>query len=260
LRDLSQNRINAAVATGLTRTAVQVREAERDAMMQVFDRPTPYTLNSLWLQPASGSQSSTGTALIPGSVKGSTRLARSKFLEAQVYLKDDSAGSGTPATVYLRPQIEGGARGMKGLEKALSAVGYLPSGWRVIPGKGARLDAYGNVSRGQIIQVLSQLRVSMVAGFKRDMSFDPKKARRAQRRAGGRFFVMPAGSRAQPGVYQRKFDERDIVPIFVFVRKATYRQRFDFFGIGERVALANLKQNVGAALIEQIKRAEARSK
>jgi hypothetical protein len=260
LRDLSERRLNAGIATGLTRTAVQVRDAQRQAMTQVFDRPTPYTLNSLWLQPASGNRAAAGTVQLPGPTAYSGRLARSKFLEAQVYLKDDSAGSGTPATQYLQPQIGGGTRAMKRLEETLRAGGHLPAGWFVVPGQFAMLDAYGNVKRGQIIQVLSQLRITLLSGFTRGMSRSTGRARSAQRKAGGRYFVMPPGGRTQPGVYLRSFVGNDIFPVFIFVRRVTYRPRFDFFGIAQRVAGAHLERNVTEAVAEQVQRLQAQAK
>lgn len=48
----SPRRLNAVMATALTRTAQDVREAVRQELPRVFDRPTPYTLNSLFVRPA----------------------------------------------------------------------------------------------------------------------------------------------------------------------------------------------------------------
>lgn len=265
LREMSQRRLNAGVATGLTRTAVQVRDAQRAAMTQVFDRPTPYTLNSLWLQPATGSMSAAGRVelpALPGKNAFFGRRGQAGYLEAQVYIKDQGNNQGAAIDHYLRPQIESGTRDAKGLEKTLYRAGVLPAGWRVVPGQSARLDAYGNVSRGQITEVLSQLRIQIVAGSSRSMSFEPKAMRRAVKRAGGRYFLVPLnrGYKLPPGIYQREYFVRAIGCIFLFVRKATYRQRFDFFGIAQRVAAANLKANVSAAVAEQLQRLEAQAK
>jgi len=41
-----------AMAKALTLTAIQAQTDIVQAMTQVFDRPTPYTLNSLYAQPA----------------------------------------------------------------------------------------------------------------------------------------------------------------------------------------------------------------
>lgn len=204
-----------AAAVALTRSAQDVRKAEYAEMQHVFDRPTPYTMRSLFVKPATKQR-----------------------LEAKVWVKDDRAGSGTPAERYLLPQIEGGPRGMKGFELALQRAGYMRQGFKAVPGRFARLDAYGNVSYGQIIQILSQLRITLTAGHQRNISTDPKKAARARQRAGGQYVAFPDGrGKLPPGIYQR----RDFAhggaaprPIFIFVRQVTYRRRFDFHGVGER--------------------------
>jgi hypothetical protein len=209
-----------AAAVALTRTAQDVRDAERKEMQRAFDRPTPYTLNSLFLKPAK-----------PGD------------LNAQVWIKDDRAGSGIPATRYLLPEIEGGARSIKRFEKALQLAGAMPTGWFAVPGQGARLDGYGNVSAGQIIQILSQLRITLTAGYNRNVSLDPKKRALAQRRAGGQYFALPNGrGRLVPGIYQARdfaFGRAAPKPVFIFVRRITYRRRFQFFEVAQRTVDSN---------------------
>ena len=46
------NQLAPAVAKGLTRTLRAVEQHELQAMETQIDRPTPFTLDSLWLQPA----------------------------------------------------------------------------------------------------------------------------------------------------------------------------------------------------------------
>ena len=238
----SPRRLNAVMATALTRTAQDVREAVRQELPRVFDRPTPYTLNSLFVRPATAQR-----------------------LQSEVYFRDELAEykGGIPATKFLLPQVEGGSRNLKRFEVLLRQAGHLPPGWFAVPGDGARLDAFGNVSRGQIIQVLSQLRISAVGGFTRNMPFDERKQITAQRAAGGRFFVIKPGARVQPGVYQREFgggggdDGRrwnNIAPVFIFVRRATYRPRLDFEGIATKVAAQRLPGHVQRAIDENLAR------
>lgn len=236
LSEFSERRMNAAIATALTRTAVQIKDVLKAEMSSVFDRPTPYTLNALFVRPASAAS-----------------------LYAETYVKDDRAGSGTPATKYLLPQIEGGRRHTKRFEVAMRAAGHLPGGWFITPGLGTKLDAYGNISRGQIIQVLSQLRITMTAGHQRNMAFDAGKQIRAQRKAGGRYFVVKPGAKsgAAPGVYLRDFIGRNITPIFKFVRSVTYQPRFNFNAIATEVAQAKLGRNVEQAIAEQAARLAA---
>ena len=128
-------------AIALTRTAKDVQAAIKEEMRSVFDRPTNYALNGTFLKTATRDR-----------------------LEARVWVKDNPFGNGTPADRFLGPQIFGGARGHKGMERLLQANGMMPQGWFAVPGDGADLDASGNVRRGQIRQMLSQLKVQRGAG------------------------------------------------------------------------------------------------
>lgn len=205
-----------AAARALTSTAQEIREAIKQEMVRVLDRPTPYTLNSQYVKPATKDD-----------------------LRAEVWLKDDRATSnaGIAATRYLLPQIDGGTRRWKRFERALQITQQMPNGWFAVPAAGARLDAYGNVSSGQIIQILSQLRVTLTAGYTRNMSTDARKKIAAQRRAGGRFFVVLPGdkTRLKPGVYQRELMGRTITPVLAYVRTTAYRKRLDYYGVAGRI-------------------------
>ncbi|WP_395371479.1 hypothetical protein [Komagataeibacter diospyri] len=64
------------------------------------------------------------------------------------------APGGTAAYDYLRPEIFGGPRPMKKSEKALRPI-VGDQYW--VPGRGAPLDAYGNIQRGEIVRILSRL-------------------------------------------------------------------------------------------------------
>lgn len=231
LDGFSDRRFNAAIATAMSRTAVIVRDKMRQQMTSELDRPTAYTLNSLYTVPATADR-----------------------LQALVRFKDTRAvSSGTPATYYMLPNVEGGQRRVKGLERNLQAVGVLPTGWLVMPGQGAVLDSHGNMSRGQIIQILSQLRITLLAGSTRNMRFG-KDSIAAQRKAGGRYFVMPVGGKTQPGIYQREFIGNQITPVAIFVNGATYRKRFRFYEDGEAIARLHLQQQIERAVAEHIQK------
>lgn len=248
--EFSDRRFNAAMATALTRTAVQVRDAVQAEMPRVLDRPTPYTTRQLRYVPARADRLAAAVGFNVVNVTDERG--------ATIAFRDLGPGE-TPAGKYLTPQIEGGTRRLKRLEVALRAVGALPDGWLAVPGQGANLDAYGNVSRGQVVQVLSQLRIQLVAGSNRNMSGDVRKQIAAQRKAGGRFFVVnPGQGKLQPGIYQREFIGRNITPVFIFVRGASYKRRFDFDGLSRRVADATLPQEIDRALAESLSRLRAR--
>ncbi len=250
LAQFSDRRFKAAMATALTRTAVQVRSGIQAELPRALDRPTPYTMRQLRYVPA--------TADRLAAAVGFNVVSVTDERGARIGFRDLGPGE-TPAGKYLQPQIDGGPRRLKRLEVALRAQGALPDGWLVVPGAGATLDAYGNVSRGQVVQVLSQLRIQLVAGTNRNLSTDARKQIAAQRKAGGRFFVIPPGkAKVAPGIYQREFSGRNITPVFVFVRGANYRRRFDFDGLAKRLADQTLPTEVQRAIGENLARLQAR--
>jgi hypothetical protein len=202
-------------AVALTRTAKDVQGAIKGEMSRAFDRPTNYTLNSTYLK---------------GATKGN--------LEARVWLKDNVFGKGTPADRYLAPQIFGGVRGHKGMEKALQAVGLMSVGQFAVPAAGAQLDANGNVKRSQIVQIMSQLRAQRAAGFE-SRATDSTRSKRTRARQGVTYFtVRTKHGGLQPGIYfKRKFAHGTAVrPVFIFTSGIGYQPRFKFFEVGEETA------------------------
>lgn len=250
LRGFSDRRVANALATALTRTAVAVREAEQAEMRDAFDRPTPFTLGSLFVKPA--------TAIAP---------------QAEVGIKDNVGGA-RPATSWLRWQIGGGQRTLKAFERLLIGGGYMRNSDRAVPGLAARLDAYGNLSKGQIVQILGQLRLDSSTGSTRSL---PKiaagdnaktkrdKANRIRRslgRAGGRYVALPNGTRTLlPGIYLNEGRDfgakagygasRRLRPVIIFVSKANYEaERFDFYGVARRTVERNLQAQIERAIGE----------
>jgi hypothetical protein len=205
-----------AAAVSLTRGTKDAQTAIRAEMGRVFDRPTSYALNGTFL-----------------------KAATKQNLEARLWVKDNPFGKGgTPADRFLLPHIYGGRRVQKGMERALQAAGLLPAGWVAIPAAGAQLDGNGNVRRGQITQILSQLQVQRKAGYESKRS-NSAASRRTVARQGVTYFALPAATRGlQPGIYlKRKFAHGTAIrPVFIFVSTAQYSQRLKFFEIGRAVA------------------------
>lgn len=218
-----------ATAVALTRTAQRVKVAEIDTMRRVFDRPMPFTLNSLYLKSATKSNQ-----------------------EARVWFKD-FAPKGTPAGKYLLPEVHGGERHLKRFEQALIHAGLLPHGRALVPASGAPLDAYGNVKRSVYQKILSQLRAQ----------FDPtanetrrSRSRKAKQR-GGRYFYGSPGHKAR-GVWERfQFAFGSSVrPIFIEVnRRPKYRQRFAFFDVGQEIADKSFGEEFDKAATETLRTA-----
>ena len=72
LRRLEVN-LKPAVAAGMTRTMRAVEQHEIKAMEDQIDRPTPFTLDSLWLQPATASKLEVTLGIKPIASKYLTR-------------------------------------------------------------------------------------------------------------------------------------------------------------------------------------------
>lgn len=203
-------------AIALTRTAKDVQAAIKEEMRSVFDRPTNYALNGTFLKSATKDR-----------------------LEARVWVKD-LVSNGTPADRFLGPQIFGGARRHKRMEMMLQANGMMPQGWFAVPGAGADLDANGNIRRGQIRQMLSQLKVQRTAGYE-SRATGSQRSNRTIARQGVTYFALPNGNRGlPPGVYlKRKFAHGSAIrPVFVFVQQTQYQQRLRFHEVGQAVVEA----------------------
>lgn len=233
LGDVVERQIPFAAARALTQTAKQAQAAVRTHMLEVFDRPTPYTLNSTFVRPAT-----------------KTRLV------ARVWLKDESVKAIAPAK-YLLPQVEGGGRRLKRSEIALQNAGILPPGWYLVPGKSVKLDGWGNVPRGVIVQIISDLRASPEVGFRANRLTKAQARERGKRFRESRYFVVRPGSKAQPGIY-RKIESafgRAAQPVFIFTAQPQYTRRLNFYGVVERVVRSNLEDNLAASLSDALKTA-----
>jgi hypothetical protein len=200
-----------AARNALNVTAAAVREAEIREIKDVFDRPTPWTLGAVYMKAATTSS-----------------------LTAEVGLKN-WAGKGIPASRYLHAEVVGGERRLKRFERALRAIGVLPEGYFARPGDAAKLDQYGNMSPGQITQLLSYFKAFPEAGYRANIT-DKRKARMARgtrRRHGGSYFVgRPGDGRLPLGIWQRDTSVMvrgsGIRPILIFVQSANYARLFDF--------------------------------
>jgi hypothetical protein len=244
----SDRRFNAGLATALTRTAQAVKVAQQAEMRDVFDRPSPYTLGAVFVD-----------------------RARADKLEARVGIADSPGGRGRAAIKYLRWQISGGQRTPKAYERALMRAGALPDDMRTVPGKYARLDAFGNISAGQLRQILSQLRIELSAGatsvlptiVEADNAATRKAKQRriktAYTRAGGQYVAFPNGrGKLRAGIYQVKstaFGRTDPKPVLLFVNQAQYEAgRYDFEYVSQQAIQRTLPAEVDKAMADQLKR------
>ena len=201
-RQLQDRQIPYAIAGALNAVAEGAKADLRAEMTKVFDRPTPYTLNAFYVSKA-----------------GPRRL------EASIQTR---SFNGTPYEYYIGPQVQGGPRRMKRLELRLSA---LSGGQYIVPGRGARLDQYGNISRGQIGQIISRLGA---AGDPYQNMTDKTTRRLAKKGliakgAKSEYFIVRSkiGNKRPLGVWQLT-GKGKVAPVLIFTPKVpTYKKRFD---------------------------------
>src|ERR1017187_6012004 len=119
--------VEIAAQRALLKTAQAVKDAEIAEMGRVFDKPTRWTIGAMKIK------------------------ATNKFTVDIGILDPD--GYYKRAASYLGTEVNGGQRKIKAMEKSLQSHGVMPTGWYCVPGAGAQLDDYGNMSVGQIRQI-----------------------------------------------------------------------------------------------------------
>lgn len=223
-----------AHALAVTRATWKAKEEVEKEMARVFDRPTPWVMGGLRL----------------------TQATRNNPV-ASLYFDFWGNKQGVSVEMVLKAEVDGGARHAKRFEVALRRVGVLPPGMFVIPGAGADMDAYGNISPGQIVQIISWFQAFGEQGYRANMKDSTKKrawAGRLGKTRGYEYVAMEAGNQGNhaPGIYKRlRFVwGSSLVPVMLFVRTPMYRQRLDFFGIAQRVALESYTQEFPRAVAD----------
>lgn len=231
--ELEQKQLPFAARQAVNQTAFGIREAWKRQAAKVFDRPTPFTVNAILYRKAGAVGG--GRDVMGGVAHRATGNAM-----AEVYIRDE-AFKGTPPSKYLLPQVEGGARRHKGMERLLQAKGILPAGMFAVPGRGAQLDQHGNVRSGQVRQILSQLQAGREAGYISNES-ERSRGRRLRRNAkqglrGGNYFALSKRrGRLLPGLYERIVTGfgSAVRSIFVFTKAPQYRPRYDIYEYARR--------------------------
>lgn len=224
-------------AVALTRSIKDGQAAFKEEMQNSLDRPTAYALNGTFIKTAT-----------------KTRI------EARLWVKDNVASKGTPADRFLLPNVFGGGRGQKGMERMLQRSGLMPAGWYAVPAAGAQLDGNGNVKRGQITQILSQLKVQRGAGHESRASGSTR-SNRTIARQGVTYFALPGGNRGlAPGIYlKRRFGHGTAIrPVFLFVEQAQYKTRLRFFEVAGDTVNARFPEHFATEMARAIATARLR--
>lgn len=218
-----------AMIKTLTQLAYRAQGKIKSEMAAKFDRPTPFTLNSLFVQ-------------------GATR----DKLAAKVGLKNMMlAKSAGPASETIGHQFVGGARKFKRSEGAFRRIGMLRDGEIIVPGASAELDAFGNIKRGFMIKLIAYFRAFGEQGYRANTTDKRRKSLAKVGKSengyktinGVVYFYSPGKGRANGktshlarGIWQRTgIHGVGISPVLLFVQAKPYRQRVNIGPIGVEV-------------------------
>ena len=156
-----------AVAQAMTDAAKAADAKIRNDMSRYIDRPTPFTAKSTYVS-----------------------FANPNRLHAEVGFKQ-FATKGTPAGKYLSAMARGGDRSQKRSETVLRSAGAIGLGQYIVPRREWQGDPYGNVPRGKMTMVLSQLEAFNTDGTTLNASNSARSRRK--RETAGQFFMSRSG-------------------------------------------------------------------
>lgn len=211
--NLAKRQLPFVASRAINATGLDVKADLTKRIGQNLDNPTRYTRNALYF-----------------------RYSNKANLTASVRLKD-VLQSGTRMTHEQRLGhlfVKGGARNFTGFEGWLLRAGYLQSGEYIVPTKHAKRDGYGNVSRGLLVKVMSQLRLGADP-----LAWKSNSARSKRSRKAGRIFWSTGnGSMASfsPGIWMDT--GRAMMKLFAVAGRPSYRVRVDMARIVPGIARA----------------------
>ena len=149
-----------------------------------------------------------------------------KRFEGRVYAKDRSEGSALTAEDILLPHITGQDREFKRSEKSLYRAGILPKGWYAIPGEAIRRDKYGNISRGQMTQMLSYLQANPDAAQNTTKNSMAKKKQRYS-------YFVSRDKNGRPFGIRKRTGKHKVEWFLIFAESSKYYPVYEFQKAGE---------------------------
>lgn len=191
-----------AVVDALNWTAWDARQALMDEIDDVFHLPTAWTKRSIYVKTAS-----------LGKPVAAVAIAKGRFN------KQTSSGL-SPISRVMEPHLLGSSRKVKAFEKRLQAAGVLGRNQLTVPGQKVRLNRFGNMTRGQITKILSNI-----------------SGKQSSNRKGssGRHFVKYDDAGQAIGIWRRT-GKRSVIPVLVFVDgRMKYGRVFEFYSVVKRV-------------------------
>lgn len=217
-----------AVAQAMTDSAKAGQKAITDSMSRYIDRPTPFTQRSTYVS-----------------------FANPNKLRAEVGFKQ-FATKGTPAGKYLSAMARGGDRSHKRSESVLRGAGAIGRGQYIVPRREWQGDPYGNVPRGTMTMVLSQLKAFNTAGATLNASNSARSRRK--RETAGQFFMSRSGRAIlyrPPGG-----DSRDVETAFMVLDDApNHEKRFPIVRLLNEEIARSYPRHIRSSLERELRRA-----
>jgi hypothetical protein len=212
---MAKGQVPYATSLAINRVAEFARDALRSNMQVVFDRPTPFILNSLFI-----------------------KYANKSNLTAVVGHRDNSRG--TPASASLQAEIEGGGRRLKSTEKLAGA--------EFVPARSAKLDAYGNLPSGTVKLMRQAIAQGYAAQGSREYVFI--KPGNTRGLAPGVYQRVQAKVKisGRKGQKQATKSGGQLIPIAFMVVGAKYEKRYDMQAVVGRTITSQFGQQFAAAM------------
>lgn len=227
-----QSKLPSITARALTTTAQDARDQVKGWLPRLLDRPTPFTMNSLFVFPAE---------------KTDLRAAVA-FKHEMGRLPRTAIGQVT-APRSMRAQVYGGQRELKASEKTLLANNITQrSRPFLIPAKGAQRDRFGNVPGSFMNRVLYSgvARGSASQGYSRPLNGRTQGDSRT-----GQYFVLylqPSLRQGAVGIFKNMGASQPPMPVFLFSSKAGYSRRVPF----EQIASAMADRQLRVRFLESV--------
>lgn len=221
LRDLKGWHVPYATAIALTRTAYNAKELIKQRLPTIFNKPTPWVVNSLYVAKAT-----------------SKNLVAS--LEYKLW-----ASKGTATGKIMEHFVPAGTteRHSKRHEVLLRRAGVLKQNEYLAPANKAKLNAYGNLPSSKITKMLSEMK----ATFDTLQYASNRKKSKAKKATATTYF----GTRRSGGlvIYERVGGKR-IKPFMVGIGKPSYEPIFDMEGLTIYAYDRTFEYNLQAAITQ----------
>lgn len=231
-----------AISKALNETGFLVIKDLKAEMTNVFDNPSPFTLRSTRFQKATKTKLSFEIGL-------QDFPRRNTDDQMSFTANGSSKGQQTPGNKFLYPQIYGGTRNARSSERRLREIGVMENNQYWVKGEGARLNKYGDIAPGQIVQLLSALKAFRDSGYNSNYNPGDKKTvgwRKSKNPLAEKLLVIKEyknKGKLYPGIYKLtnpvksksgKVRYENVSPILIFMQNPQYKKRYDFFGVGQR--------------------------